>query len=174
MSNLNVNKAIFAGRICSDPELRQTQSGKSVVRFTLAINCQQKQGEEQQSDFITCIAWEKRAEFVSQYFHKGSAAFLTGRMATRNWTDEKNEKHYATECIVDDISFVDSKSDAQSAYGAPQQTQNVSGGNYTAQSQTNITPPPAQSQYVPQGYVGTASSPNGGFQELGNDENLPF
>ena len=174
MSSLNVNKVIFAGHLCAEPELRQTQSGKSVSRFTLAINRQQKQGEEQQSDFITCIAWEKRAEFVSQYFHKGSAAFLSGRMATRNWTDDKNEKHYAVECIVDDISFVDSKSDAQSAYGAPQQAQNASRESSTVQSQASATPPPAQSQYVPQGYAGTVPSPNGGFRELGDDESLPF
>ncbi len=71
MSNLNLNKVILAGRLIADPELKQTQSGISVLSFTLAVNRKKIGDKEQETDFINMVAWRKTAEFVANYFRKG-------------------------------------------------------------------------------------------------------
>ena len=128
--SLNLNKVILAGRMVADPELKQTQSGIAVLSFTLAINRRfQKsadgQAPQQQADFITCVAWRQTAEFISRYFHKGSCLCVTGSIQTRNWQDQQGQKRYATEVVVDEAMFVDSKGEAggsgytPDAYGVP-------------------------------------------------------
>lgn len=132
MANLNLNKVVLAGKLTADPELRQTQSGISVLRFTVAVNRRYSgksadgQPAQQQADFITCVAWRQSAEFISRYFHKGSSICVTGSIQTSSWQDQNGQKRYATEVIVDDAMFVDSKGDSSSqgsytpdAYSAP-------------------------------------------------------
>ena len=130
MANLNLNKVILAGRLTADPELKQTQSGVAVLTFTLAINRRFTKGADgqpaqQQADFITCVAWRQTAEFIARYFHKGSCLCVTGSIQTRNWQDQQGQKRYATEVVVDEAMFVDSKGEAggsgytPDAYGVP-------------------------------------------------------
>ncbi|MBO5790395.1 MAG: single-stranded DNA-binding protein [Clostridia bacterium] len=129
MANLNLNKVVLAGRLTADPELKQTQSGIAVLSFTLAINRRfQKsadgQAPQQQADFITCVAWRQTAEFISRYFHKGSCLCVTGSIQTRSWQDQQGQKRYATDVVVDEAMFVDSKGEngaggfGNDAYGA--------------------------------------------------------
>ena len=67
-----LNSAILMGRLTAEPELRHTQTGIAVVRFTLAVNRSfVRQGEERKTDFIDIVAWRHTAEFVEKYFHKG-------------------------------------------------------------------------------------------------------
>ena len=108
MANFNLNKVILGGRITADPELKKTDSGIPVCSFSMAINRKNKDGE-QQTDFVNCVAWRKTAEFVAQYFKKGSSICLVGSIQTRSWTDNNNNKRYATEVIADEVNFVDSK-----------------------------------------------------------------
>lgn len=116
MSNLNLNKVILAGRLTADVELKQTPSGVSVCSFTLAINRKySKEGGQQQTDFINCVAWRNTAEFISKYFKKGSALCIGGSIETRSWSDSSNQKHYATEVVADEAMFVDGKNDSQGA-----------------------------------------------------------
>ena len=71
MSCLNLNKVVLAGRLTADPELKQTTSGISVTSFTLAVNRKYaKDQEQQQTDFISVVAWRQTAEFISRYFKK--------------------------------------------------------------------------------------------------------
>ena len=129
MANLNLNKVVLAGRLTADPELKQTQSGIAVLTFTLAINRRfaksaDGQPAQQQADFITCVAWRQTAEFISRYFHKGSCLCVTGSIQTRNWQDQQGQKRYATEVVVDEAMFVDSKGEngagyTPDAYSAP-------------------------------------------------------
>ena len=131
MANLNLNKVILAGRLTADPELRQTSSGVPVLTFTLAVNRRfartaDGQPAQPQADFINCVAWRQTAEFISRYFHKGSSLCIAGSIQTRNWQDQQGQKRYATEVVVDEAMFVDSKSDGTGAggytpdaYGAP-------------------------------------------------------
>ena len=122
MSALNLNKVVLAGRITADPELKQTPSGVSVLRFTLAVNrrfSRNANGEqsEQQSDFITTVAWRQTAEFISKYFRKGSAICVTGSIQTRSWQDQQGQRRYATEVVVDDAMFVDARNESNTAQG---------------------------------------------------------
>ena len=107
-----MNKVILVGRLTKDPELRNTQSGTAVCSFTIACDRHfVKQGEERQVDFINCIAWQKTAEFVSKYFTKGTRIALEGSIQTRTWDDNEGKKHYATEVLVDNVEFAQSKVD---------------------------------------------------------------
>ena len=113
MANFNVNKIILGGRISSDIELKTTPSGVSVVSFSIAVNRRGgKQGEEQKSDFFSCVAWRGTAEFITQYFRKGSAIYIFGVIENNNWTDNNGMTHYGSRVTVDEAYFVDSKADA--------------------------------------------------------------
>ena len=114
MANFNLNKTILGGRLTADPELKTTASGTTVTAFTVAVSRRfTKEGEQQQADFINCVAWRERAEFITKHFRKGSSICIVGGIQTRSWTDQQGGKRYATEVIVDDVHFVDSKNDAQ-------------------------------------------------------------
>ncbi|MBR4872869.1 MAG: single-stranded DNA-binding protein [Clostridia bacterium] len=130
MANLNLNKVVLAGRLTAEPELKQTQSNIAVLSFTLAINRRFSKGSDgqpaqQQADFITCVAWRQTAEFIARYFHKGSCLCVTGAIQTRSWQDQQGQKRYATEVVVDEAMFVDSKGEGGAsgytpdAYSAP-------------------------------------------------------
>lgn len=111
MANLNLNKAILGGRLTADVELKQTQSGVPVCTFTLAVNRKPAKDKETVTDFINCVAWRNTAEFISKYFKKGSSLCVAGSIQTRSWDDNNGNKRYATEIIVDEAMFVDSKGD---------------------------------------------------------------
>lgn len=144
MSNLNLNKVVLGGRLTADPELKQTTSGISVCSFSLAVNRKFQREGEQQTDFISCVAWRNTAEFISKYFKKGSSLCIVGSIQTRTWTDQNNQKRYATEVIIDEAMFVDSKSDGGQA---------PSGG------------------YIPDAYTAPAAPK---FEEQNPDDDLPF
>ena len=109
-----LNKAILMGRFTRDPELRSTGTGKSVVSFALAVDRDFKgANNERETDFINCVAWGKTAEFISKYFKKGSMAALEGSIQTRSWDNNEGKKSYATEVIVNNIYFGESKRDAE-------------------------------------------------------------
>lgn len=129
MSALNFNQAILAGRLTADPELKTTQSGISVTQFTVAVSRpKRKDDNTDTSDFISCVAWKERAELVTKYFRKGSAIMVIGQIQTRTWTDNNNQKRYATEILVDNIRFVDSKADA--AQKSPTANENSGAPSY--------------------------------------------
>ena len=123
MANLNLNKVILGGRLTADPELKETPSGISVCQFSIAINRKkQKDQTEQQADFINCTAWRSTAEFISKYFRKGSSICVVGSLQTRSWTDQQNNKRYATEVLIDEVMFVDSKNESGTAENNTQPT----------------------------------------------------
>ena len=97
-----LNRVILMGRITQDLELKQTQSGISFLSFTIGYV---RQGEERQTDFINCVAWRQRAEFINNYFAKGRMIAIEGNLQTRTYDDKNGVKHYVTEVIVDNVSF---------------------------------------------------------------------
>lgn len=101
-----MNKVELIGRLAADPELRYTQSNKPVSSFSVAVN--KKVNGENSADFISCVAWNTTAEFISKYFKKGQAIALVGRLQNRNYEDDKG-KHYITEVIVEETEFVGNK-----------------------------------------------------------------
>lgn len=102
-----INKAILMGRLTRDPELRHTNSGTPVCSFSIAIN--NGYGENQTTDFINCVAWNKQAEFVERNFSKGKMIIVVGRIQTRTWEGTDGKKNYATEVVANEVSFGESK-----------------------------------------------------------------
>lgn len=117
--SLNLNKAVLAGRLTGDPELKTTQSGISVTSFTLAVDRKVAKDAEKKTDFITVIAWRQTAEFITRYFRKGSPLCVTGSIQTRSWTDQNGGKRYATEVVADEANFVESKNASEQSSLAP-------------------------------------------------------
>lgn len=109
-----MNKVILLGRLTKDVEIRYTQAtNTAVASFTLAVNRKfVKEGEEQQADFISIVAWNKLAENASKYLRKGLQVLITGKLQIRNYEDEQGKKHYITEVIAEEFDFVEPKKTA--------------------------------------------------------------
>lgn len=103
---LNYNNVQLGGRLTAKPELKKTQSGLSVCSFTIAVN---RKANREETDFINCVAWNKTAEFITKYFDKGAAIFVSGSLQVRQWEDSKGNNRYSTEVIVDNAYFVEGK-----------------------------------------------------------------
>lgn len=108
----SLNKVILIGHMTANPELKQSTSGVSVCSFSIGVSRRYTKGEQQQTDFITIVAWRQQAEFVCRYFKKGSSICVCGSLQTRTWTDNRNNKRYATEVVADEVSFVERKENA--------------------------------------------------------------
>lgn len=82
--------------------------------FTVACDRRYQKEGERQADFINCIAWRNTADFISNYFTKGTRIALDGSIQTRSWDAEDGTKRYATEVIVDHAEFAQSKNEGSS------------------------------------------------------------
>ena len=121
-----MNRVILMGRLTADPELRQTPQGTSVTSFTIAVDRRIKTENGQQADFITCVAWRKTAEFICRYFQKGRMIAIEGQLQSRSWDTQDGKRQYATEVIVDNVSFT----------GEKPQTENTDGFTYLPDDDT--------------------------------------
>ena len=113
-----INKVILMGRLTKNPELRHTDSGKAVCNFSIAVS--EGYGENQRTEFINCVAWNKTAEFVEKYFTKGRMIIVDGRISTRTWEGQDGKKNYVTEVVANQVSFGESKKNAEEGgFSAP-------------------------------------------------------
>ena len=103
------NLVVLTGRLTSDPELKTTQSGVSVVSFCIAVQRQYKSGEEPITDFINITAWRHTAEFVGKYFKKGNMIGIEGSIQTRKYTDKDGNNRVAFEVLAGNVQFVEPK-----------------------------------------------------------------
>ena len=110
-----MNNFCGMGRLTRDPEVRETETGTKVCHFSIAINRDFKNRDgEYEADFLNCVAFDKRAEFIDQYFGKGSMIGVVGRVQTRKW-DKDGETRYATEIVVSGTSFAGEKKNSDRA-----------------------------------------------------------
>ncbi len=108
-----MNKFQFLGRLTKEPEVRQTANNTQVTAMTIAVNRKfVAAGTERQSDFFNLTAFGKTAEFAAKYFRKGSQTLVEGRIQNRTWEDQTGTKRYATDFVVEDMYFADSKKDS--------------------------------------------------------------
>jgi len=104
-----MNKTFLMGRIVKDLELKTSQAGTSFLSFTVAVNrAFTKQGEEKQTDFISCKAFGKTAENIVKFFSKGALIALEGRIQTRSY-EKDGKKIYTTDVMVDGFHFTGEK-----------------------------------------------------------------
>ena len=157
------------GRMCSDPELRQTQSGISSCRFTIAVNrkFKNKDTDQYDADFISCVAWRQTAEFVSRYFSKGSMICVSGSLRTGSYIDRNysDVTHYTTDVMVDGVEFTgEKKQQGTSNNQQPQQQR-------PQQQQQQPAP-----QYKPHNALEEAQSWGNlsEFEEILSDGDVPF
>lgn len=172
-----MNKVIIMGRLTANPELRQSQSGVSNLRFTVAVNRNFKnQQGEYDADFISCVAFKQRAEFISRYFSKGSMICVEGSLRTGSYTDKNHSDvtHYTTDLYVDNAEFCGSKGDNggnNNGGNGYQGGGNNGGGNYTA------APPQAAQNAVQAAQsagIQTAPASASSFEALLEDADVPF
>ena len=147
-----MNKVILMGRITRDAEIRYTQGEKStaIARFSLAVDRRfKKDNDEQNTDFISCIAFGKIAEFLEKFGRKGTKFVVDGRIQTGSYNNKDGQKVYTTDVVVENIEFAESKNSSGS-------------GGSTNQ------PAPAPSS--------SSSSAGDGFMNIpdGINEELPF
>jgi len=128
-----LNRAILAGNLTRDPELRALPSGQKVASFSLATNrfWKDKAGNRQQgTDYHNVVVFGPQAETVSKYLAKGSQALIEGRMQTRSWEAPGGEKKYRTEVIADRVQFGERPTSSASSSGGGVDANSTDGKGY--------------------------------------------
>ncbi len=108
----SVNKVIMVGNVGKDPEVKYTASGTAVAKFNLATNegFKDKSGEWQnRAEWHNVIAWERLAEIVGEYVHKGTKLYVEGKLQTSSWEDRDGHKNYRTEIVARDLVLLSSR-----------------------------------------------------------------
>lgn len=113
------NRIILMGRLTKDPELKNTQSGIPMCRFSIAVDRSYSKGQEKQTDFFDITAWRQTAEFVAKYFSKGRMIHVEGKLQNNNYTDQNGVKQYRNAIIADNVAFCGDKSGGQQNGQAP-------------------------------------------------------
>ncbi len=103
-----INRVVLVGRLTRDPELRTTQTGKSVCDFGLAVTKRIKpQDGSPDADFFRVTAWGPTAEYVSNYLHKGRLIGLDGRLQSRRYTASDGSNREVVEVVADNVQALD-------------------------------------------------------------------
>lgn len=112
-----MNKVILMGRLTREPEVRYSNGAEplAVAHYTLAVNRRFKRKDEQEADFIPCVAFGKRGEFAEKYFRKGQMVSIVGRLQVRSWEDNEGKKRWTIEVIVEEQYFAESKKNSNAA-----------------------------------------------------------
>ena len=109
----SVNKVILVGNVGQDPEVKYTASGVPVAKVSLATSERFKDRNDQWQDrteWHSVVAWQRLAEIVGEYVHKGSKIYVEGKLQTSSWQDRQNgEKRYRTEIVAREIVLLGSR-----------------------------------------------------------------
>ena len=165
------NVLVLIGRVTRDIELRKTKSGKSVANFTLAVN---RDYQKDEVDWIRCVAWEKKAELLSQYSGKGRLICVSGAIETSSYEDSDGKRVDVTEVNVQNVQFLDSVRKSQSAaQGATQQGNQQFAGVINPSNGFSSTGTPAAQPF--QSPVADPFSASGGDAGINvSSDDLPF
>ena len=175
-----LNNCTFQGRFAADPEMRTTQSGLTVASFRMAVDRDNVgQDGRRATDWLNFVAWRKTAEFVCQYFRKGSTALVECQCQTRSYEDKNDQKRTATEFVVQKIHFCGPKTEQrvddggeapppgyQQPYQQPQQM-----GFSTQSQRQQWQGAEAAPEAVQPGY--SQGNPDD-FSEINDTDDLPF
>lgn len=157
-----INRVVLVGRLTKDPELKYTQSGIAVTRFTLAVNrtFTNQQGQRE-ADFVNCVAWRKQAENIANFLKKGSLAGVDGRIQTSNFDGKDGKRVFLTEVVAEQVQFLEPKREGNNAGQSQspnhqQQTQQQQPYQYANSPRNNVN------SYYPNTYPAPS------------DDDLPF
>lgn len=104
-----MNSVQLTGRLVRDPDVRYTNGGSSIARFTLAVNRRFKTENGPDADFISCVAFGKTAEFIEKYFSKGQKMDMNGRIQTGSYDNQDGQRVYTTDIVVENVELGESK-----------------------------------------------------------------
>ncbi|HKI97460.1 MAG TPA: single-stranded DNA-binding protein [bacterium] len=158
----NLNKVLLIGRVGADPEVRYTKSGQVVADLRIATNdyWKDKQGNRQErTEWHSIVLWGQQAEFAQNYIKKGRLIFVEGRLQTRDWMDNQNNKRYKTEVVATTLQLLDRQQDGEGGGPRPSGRQD--------------------SGYAPSGGGQRSGGPSGGGQvnepeEAYIEDDIPF
>ena len=143
-----MNIIALIGRLTESPELKQTNSGKSVVSTNIAVD---RPFSKDTTDFIPVVVWNQSADYLSRYANKGTKVAITGKLTTRKYEDKNGNKRTAFEVVADTVEICDSAKESS--------------------TEAKSTP----STYMPDAYsTPTFASNSQNFEEIPNDGDLPF
>lgn len=108
-----MNSVQLVGRFTRDPEVRYTDGGSTIARFSLAVDRRYKSENGPTADFLNCVAFGRTAEFIEKYFRKGMRMGCQGRIQTGSYTNNDGQKVYTTDVVVESCEFVESKASQQ-------------------------------------------------------------
>lgn len=168
-----INKVILMGRLTADPELRQTTSGISSCRFSIAVDRGYKSRDtgERLTDFINVVAWRQTAEFICRYFSKGKMIIVEGSLRNNNYTDANSVRHYSMDVQADNVTFGETK--AASSNNASD-GYNVSSDNFRQPVQASAPVQTAPPQTAPATEESLQIGDLGSFEEILSDGEVPF
>lgn len=106
-----MNLVVVSGRMARDPELKYTSGGKAYTTFTLAV-----QKTKDEAEFIDCVAWEKTAENIAEYFRKGNRILIQGRLNVNSY-EQNGEKRKSVKVQAFNFEFIDSKNSRNNQNG---------------------------------------------------------
>ena len=105
-----MNSVQLVGRLTRDPDIRYSDGGSTVARFTLAVDRRiRKENGENNADFISCVAFGKTADFLEKWFRKGQRLGINGRIQTGSYVNQEGTKVYTTDVVVENVEFVESR-----------------------------------------------------------------
>jgi len=107
------NKIILIGRVTRDFDLRYTQNGTAVAKFTLACDRPVSKDREKEADFINITVWQKLAESCANYLSKGRLVAVEGRLQIRSYDDSQGIRRKAADVIAGNVKFLDRAPDSQ-------------------------------------------------------------
>jgi len=116
------NRVILVGNLTRDPEIRYTQSGKGVTKFTLAVN---NPRNKEETTYVDIVAWDRLGETCNTYLKKGSSTLVEGRLVIRSYDDKDGNKRKATEVVIDNMQMLSSRGAGGSEGGG-----DFNGGGY--------------------------------------------
>jgi single-strand DNA-binding protein len=120
------NRIILVGNLTRDPEIRYTQSGKGVTKFTLAVN---NPRNKEETTFVDIVAWDRLGETCNSYLKKGSNCLVEGRLVIRSYDDKDGNKRKATEVVIDNMQMLGSPRDRSASGGSADEGGEYAGGH---------------------------------------------
>lgn len=125
---MSINRVNISGNLTRDPELKASQGGTAILRFSVAVNDRRKNpssGEwEDVPNFIDCVVFGNRADALSKFLSKGTKVAIEGKLRYSTW-EKDGQKRSKVEVVVDEVEFMTAQKPAHGPQGG-----NV--GNYTA------------------------------------------
>lgn len=162
-----MNNVTIIGRLAKDVELRSTQNGHTYVFFTVAVSRRGAKEGQQQADFIPCVAWNKVAELIAQYVHRGNLIGLQGALQTSSRDGADGKKIFSMNLLVNQLEFLTPKSQSQETAPAPQVP--------PTPAPQQAPPPVPQAQQQPQAQAQQYGGfPQGGYGDVIPDDEIPF